>query len=112
ARIVRLRANLKTRGGTGGLIAATGLCAVAIMLNEFPYRIVWHNGYEKVFFNGNRCYCIGEHLEDQLIYCPDTTPPRNHIVSRIDAALVRSGVTESIFTPSSAGAPDSRKGVR
>jgi len=98
---VRLRA----RGATGkwGAFAACAAVVVSILLlNEVPYRILWQNQAPRISYDGKRCYVIGRSSPELLIFCPDTSPPRNRVVRENDPLIHTTGVTESIFSPAGA----------
>ena len=72
---------------------------VALFFLHFPYRLLYFNRvFEAVSWNGAYCYLIGEREDDSLLFCPEMQPPRNRIVRKDDETLMRSGITESIFT--------------
>src|SRR5207302_2922921 len=101
SRIIHLRRHHATRTGFSSLTAVIGVLAVAVLMNEWPYRIMFApwNMFERIDFAGACCYVIGVRAADWLIYCPDRNPPRNRVIRRTDPAVRRAGVVESIFTP-------------
>jgi serine/threonine protein kinase len=102
-RVIRLRARLGTRRGTGGVAAVGMIAATFFLLNEVPYRILWKSRGMFVEYSGTRCYVIGETNAQWLLYCPDTPPPRNKVVDRTDPRVRSSGALENIFTSTSKG---------
>jgi len=98
-RLVRMRARLRVREGAGGLALVGTVLALAVLMNEVPYRILWQNRFEKIDYSGTRCYIIGEHGDELLAYCPDTAVPRNRTFKRSDPRIRTLGVIESVFTP-------------
>jgi hypothetical protein len=80
----------------GAGIAGLAVCLLLLIL---PYRTMWQNEFERVQFDNNRCYVIGQRPNDLLVHCPDLPPPRNRVVSRSDERLRLLGVIENIFTP-------------
>jgi hypothetical protein len=98
--VVRLRARHGTRRGIGALSVVVAIVALLVLMAEWPYRIFFQNDFEKITFAGTRCYVIGQHVDDWLVYCPDTDPPRNRVIKGSDPAVRRLGIVESIFTPS------------
>jgi len=86
----------------GSFAACVAIVVSILLLNEVPYRILWHNQAPRVSYNGMRCYVIGGSNADRLLFCPDASPPRNRIVRDTDPSIVETGVTESIFSPASA----------
>ena len=74
-----------------------GVIAVAILMNDVPYRSFFHRDFERADFAGLRCYIIGDSGDEFLILCPGTTPPRNRAVRRDDPQLQRLGIIENVF---------------
>jgi serine/threonine protein kinase len=106
--IVQLRARHGRRGGAAALAVSALVFVSAVVLDEFPYRILYHNDvFERLDYAGLRCYQIGEHADDLLVYCPDAPRPHNRVVKRSDPAVRRTGITESVFAP-----PDARRPQR
>jgi eukaryotic-like serine/threonine-protein kinase len=105
----RQRRGLAALDGT----TAAGLAVMGVLslLLVAPYRILWHNEFERVAFEGTRCYITGENTESYLLYCPDTPPPRNRLVPLGDGRIHRLNVIESIFKRASdaTAAPGDRR---
>ena len=80
--------------------------ALAILMWQLPYRVVYQNTFERVDFENVRCYRIGENQANLLLHCPDVQPPRNRVVARSNASLRYRGVDESIFVPSEQSHPN------
>jgi serine/threonine protein kinase len=97
-RVVQLRRIQPTREGRGSLALVVGIIVVLVLMNEWPYRVLYHNEFEAVDFAGNRCYITAETTDQWLVFCPGVDPPRNHIVSRNDSRVRRLGVTENVFS--------------
>jgi serine/threonine-protein kinase len=86
--------------GTRAAKPLSGVLAVLLatmLLWVFPYRILFHNQFEKISFDEERAYIIGQRSDEILIHCPDAAPPRNRIVSAKDAGIVRLQIRESVF---------------
>jgi hypothetical protein len=98
-RVIRLRGAMRIHSGAGGLSAGIVLLVLTILMAELPYRIVWGSEFKRIDVAGTRCYIIGESGQDWLVYCPDTSPPRNRVLKRTDPAVRDAGVIESVFTP-------------
>jgi serine/threonine protein kinase len=96
--IARLR--LRRRGSRhSSLYACIAVFAVAVIVNDLPYRLVRDRLQERVAYNGARCYMAGERADAYLLFCPELSAPRSRIVSRTDAGLTRTGIRESMFEP-------------
>ena len=96
-KVVQLRARQRTAGGRGAVALLAGVIAVAILMNDVPYRSFFHRDFERADFAGLRCYIIGDSGDEFLILCPGTTPPRNRAVRRDDPQLQRLGIIENVF---------------
>jgi hypothetical protein len=86
------------RGGLGSIAAGLSIMALLVLAWGIPYRIIWHNTFERVSVGGERCYLIGERPERWLVYCPDGPTPKNRLVMRSDPGVRRENVFESVFT--------------
>jgi hypothetical protein len=80
-------------------VVASALLTTCVVMLTLPYRIIWHNEFERLELDSARCYNIGQRNGDLLVHCPELAPPRNKVVQANDRRLVRSKVVESIFTP-------------
>jgi hypothetical protein len=82
-----------------GLVAGgVAITLLSLLFLNFPYRLLWHTQFEKVSWNGARCYLLGSRDDADLLFCPDLPPPRNNIVKRGSADIMRAGTVEKIFT--------------
>jgi hypothetical protein len=82
----------------GAIAVAVMVPVLCVVLNELPYRILFQNEFERIDLQGSRCYIVGEHDEDWLVFCPDHASPRNRIIRRTDPGIHKVGTIESIFT--------------
>jgi hypothetical protein len=98
-RLGRLRARQRVNRSLWTIAPLGAILAIAVVLSEMPYRIIWQNKSERITFDGERCYVLGEFDNESLIYCPDKTPPRNRVVKDDDRAIQRTGIVEGIFSP-------------
>ena len=103
-RIRRLRARRRGSRSLWTIAPLVAILAVTVVLSELPYRIIWQSRVERIAFDGERCYVLGESDQESLIYCPDKAPPRNRVVKDDDPAIRRTGIVESIFS-----LPDARR---
>jgi hypothetical protein len=79
------------------MVAGAAVIAFLILLLVVPYRILYHSDRPRADLeDGTRCYELGVHEDQVLLYCPDLPPSRVKIVNR---ALTRpNGNRESIFS--------------
>jgi hypothetical protein len=85
----------------GSLAASVAIVLSILLLNEVPYRILWHNQATRISYNGMRCYVVGRSSPEWLIFYPDASPPRSRVVADTDPLIQTTGVTESIFSTAS-----------
>ena len=98
--LIRTRVRSGLPPANGHVMAGLALMVMStLVMWTLPYRITWHNQFERVEYAGERCYLIGQREGELLLYCADRDPPRNRTISGADPQLSRSGVIESIFTP-------------
>ena len=71
---------------------------LTLLMLVVPYRLLYHNEMPRTSLDNARCYELGAHENQVLVYCPDLPPPRVKIADA--AALKRPGSTvrESIFS--------------
>ena len=80
------------------LASGVAVLLIALFLTSFPYRLLTRNGnFVTVEWKGDRCYLLGQRNDEALIFCPEHSVPRNHVVS--PSELRRTGEPESPFTP-------------
>ena len=91
----RRRAGVSDR--VGWPITSGVVLAVAVLFLAMPYRILFHNRFERIRFQGNPCFIIGENREELLLHCPTIPPPRNLGVKRDDPALTDRSTPASIY---------------
>jgi serine/threonine protein kinase len=99
-RIIRMRAHQPVREGAGAVAVVAMLFVLTLLAAELPYRLVWKNQFERIKIADDRCYAIGENGSQLMAFCPDTAAPRTHVMDRDKPIIQRSGVFESIYTPS------------
>ena len=97
-RLLKLRYERRERGGLA--ILACGLAAIAatVVLLAAPYRILYQNVGERVSYDSQPCYLVGERGNDALLFCPRQPPPWNRLVRLDDAALRLGQVSEKNFS--------------
>jgi serine/threonine protein kinase len=97
-RVMQLRARQRPREGSTPVVIAALVLTAVVLMQQIPYRIVWQNKFERIELAATRCYVIGQHQTDWLVYCPDASVPRNRVIRRDDPGILRTGIVESIFT--------------
>jgi len=104
--LIRARRRRGLPATDASVAAGLALLTLTVLLLVTPYRILWHNEFERVGFSGDRCYITGERGDTYLLYCADAVPPRNRVVPAADTRIRRLNVIESIFSPpAAAGTP-------
>jgi hypothetical protein len=81
----------------GVLAGGVGVIVLALGSLDYPFRLLYHNQFDAVRYEGETCYILGERADDVLLFCPSMPPPRNRIVKQGEG-LQRTGVRESILT--------------
>jgi serine/threonine protein kinase len=91
----RRRAGVNDRAGWPAMGLA--VLAVAVLFLAMPYRILFHSKFERIRFQGNQCFIIGENRVELLLHCPTIPPLRNVGVNRDDPALTDRSTPASIY---------------
>ncbi len=77
-------------------LGAGAMMIASLVLLHAPYRLVnFRNSFEVVLWHEQRCYVFGERSDKILLFCPESARPRNHAVNPNEAALRRTGATET-----------------
>jgi predicted Ser/Thr protein kinase len=97
-RVLHLRRRDRTRGGQHTVALVAAIVVLLVLMNEWPYRIFFHNEFERVDYSGARCYIIADSALEYLLFCPDNPAPRNRTIRHDDPQLRRLGIVESVFT--------------
>jgi hypothetical protein len=84
--------------GRPTLMAGAVAMGLTIVLLSFPYRIMWHNQFDRALWAGRCCFAVGESGNEVLLYCPDETTPRTRAVAAADPSVHRLRISESIYT--------------
>jgi Protein kinase domain len=85
--------------GIGAVAAVGALFALATLMWDAPYRLLFQSERPRVLFENQRCYDLGKNDEETLLYCPEAADPRVRRARTGDPRLHDTDVTESIFTP-------------
>jgi hypothetical protein len=95
--LYRVRARHNLRGDTMWPRLAVAVFIAFIVVARAPYRVMFHNRFEKVDVAGDICYILGENRNELLVHCPAVSPPRNRIVERADPTVRRLGIRGSVY---------------
>jgi hypothetical protein len=98
-RISRLRGLQRVRRGHAPFAFVIVLLVAVGGMLFLPYRIQWRNKFDQVTVGDERCYILGTHEDDWLVYCPDRPAPHNQVVKSSNPAVQKTGINESVFTP-------------
>ena len=79
------------------LVAGAAVLVIALLMLVVPYRVLYHNEMPRVMVGAERCYRLGVHDEQVLLYCPDRPAPR--VTTADESLVVPTGITENIFSP-------------
>ena len=79
------------------LVAGAAVLVIALLMLVVPYRLLYHNEMPRVMVGAERCYRLGVHDEQVLLYCPDRPAPR--VTTADESLVVMTGITENIFSP-------------
>jgi len=96
-RLLRTRYERRERGGVVSLAAGMLAIVVMVFLLAVPFRILYHNVGERVSYQSQTCYLVGQLGGDALLFCPRQTPQRHRLVRLDDPMLKRGQLYESIF---------------
>jgi hypothetical protein len=91
----------RARASDAAPLCVGGWMALAFTLIVFqtvPFRIVYQNTGERVSYHDQRCYLVGRHDPDLMIFCPQQEPPWTLVVKDGDASLRKEGIVENIFS--------------
>ena len=94
-----LKAKRHTRKPVGAINLAAGgvLIILAVFAMVAPYRLFVKSKAERVYYQSQLCYLVGEKGNKAELFCPLQAPPWNMVVNKEDPDLVSTGKKESIF---------------
>lgn len=95
-RLLKTRYERREQGGFASLAGGMLAMLVILFLLAMPYRILYKNVGERVSYQSQPCYLVGQRGSDALLFCPRQAP-RHRLVRLDDPALERGQVYESIF---------------
>jgi hypothetical protein len=84
---------------TSVLAAGIGVIVFALALVDYPYRLFYHNQFDVATFRGETCYVVGERVDDVLLFCSMSTPPRDRRTKSNDPEFKRTDLRGSVFGP-------------
>jgi hypothetical protein len=96
-KIQQMRHRERTTDGRSGVAALIGVCALALLMTDLPYRTFRFREFERADLSGRHCYITGTTGDEVLVLCPGDAPPRNRIVKNGDKTLDRPGTVENVF---------------
>src|SRR5262249_10094998 len=73
----------KERDGRTAIWAGVAMLGLSVIIFQVaPFRVIFHNESERVTYNGDRCYIVGQTLNEALLFCPKRpSPPLDQIVN-------------------------------
>lgn len=95
--LVRRAARHRDEGSMPSLVAVVAVTVFTLGLLSLPFRILRQNISERVSYNGERCYIVGQRGDDGLLFCPLQPPPWRRIVRLDDPSLKREQTHGNIF---------------
>jgi hypothetical protein len=81
-KVIQLRRRRDVRDGQGAVAMLAGVLAVMVLISGLTYRTLTLHPLERVDLNDARCYINGGTVDEALLFCPETDPPRNRMISR------------------------------
>ncbi len=96
-KVLQLRRAEKSGEGTAGVVALCAALTMNVVILNFTYRTMNHRDLEVVALPGNRCYITGQTADEFLVFCPQSSPPRNRAVKRVESERFRTGRVENVF---------------
>ena len=98
-RLVRLRKRTPNAGGVAAIGMVGAVVAIVLLIHILPTGFSSGNTFEQVSVAGIRCYLINELDREVFVFCPESAPPRSHVLNLDRTLIDRSGRYESMFTP-------------
>ena len=98
-KLLQMRKRMRPAEGTVAFAVLVAMMVILVLMNEWPYRVFYHNRFERIDFGAVRCYITGTSVGQFQIFCPTNAPPRNRVISRSDPNIKRSGIFENVFAP-------------
>ena len=92
-----IRAYAKRRAVATSLAGIGAVIAVATVLLEFPWQILWQAKFPQVNAAGEICYEVGVEDEETLLFCP-LSSHKTRLVPSDQQDYERTGIVESVFT--------------
>jgi hypothetical protein len=96
-KVLQLRRRQRSTDGKAALAMLAAMLFIVVLMNEFPYRIFYHNKFERIHYAGAQCYIIGPGATESLIFCPAAAPPRNRVISNSAFEHDQDRVIENVF---------------
>jgi len=97
-KVLQWRRRERSTEGTAALVLLGVTMSIVVLMNEWPYRVFYHNLGERFDYGGERCYIIADSADEYLVFCPASAPPRNHVIRHPDPLPEERGTKENVFT--------------
>jgi protein kinase-like protein len=80
------------------VLGGFGLLAFSFLIFQaIPFRLLYHAEAERVMYQSQTCYLVGQRGDDALLFCPTQPPPWRQIIRISDPNLKKVGTFESVF---------------
>lgn len=101
----KMAANRGLRVNGGLQIGAAAVLLLALLLLDFPYRLMYQADFDAVEWRGRQCALLGERDDDYLVFCLEMEPPRSRVVRKDAGDLVHLGTKMNPFDNAPAPPP-------
>jgi len=95
-----IRWGSQNRNSTTGttVAAATVMMLFTFFLMVAPYRLLFQSKGERVSYQSRTCHVVGQRGTQLRLFCPQPGSAWNRLIDAQDPELVRTGMTEFIFS--------------
>jgi serine/threonine protein kinase len=98
-RLLKRRSQIRESIHTTTVAAGAVVLTLTFFLMVAPYRIFFQSKGERVLYQSRLCYLVGQNSREARLFCPLQSTLWNMRIDLQDPALVRTGITEKIFSP-------------
>jgi len=81
------------------IAALAATLVLTMVIWAAPYRLFFQSERPRIEVGAYRCYDLGRHETERLIYCPESPQPKVRRVAVNTPGMRDTGITESIFAP-------------